>query len=104
GFPSVTAAEPLPNASIVAAWDPESLGTIAAAPPDVSASTNTLGQARLDMPVPVGDARTLTLLLLLRHGEHVRTRKIEVSRTPRSWIELRVPDAHVVPGSQVPSW
>lgn len=105
GFPSVTVAKPLPAATIEAAWDPESLGPgIDKAPADVSGATDAQGHAHLDIPVPPGEARKLALLVALRHGEHVRTKKIDVQRTGRTLVELRIPDSAVVPGSQMPAW
>lgn len=105
GFPSVTLANPLPGATVVAAWDPETLGpNVSAAPSDATVTTDALGQARLDIPVPNGDARKITLLLALRHGEHTRTRKVEINRMPKNLIEVKVADSSVVPGSRVPTW
>src|SRR5262249_53109092 len=104
GFPTATVADPLRDATLVAAWDPESLGVVAAAPPDVTTTTGSLGEARLDVPVPIGGARKITLLVSVRHGEHVRTRKVEVERQPRTQVELHVPDVRVVPGSETPAW
>jgi hypothetical protein len=105
GFPSVAKAEVLAGATVVAAWDPESLGPgVSSVPPDVTTTTGRLGEARVDVPVPAGDARTLTLLLSVRHGEHVRTRAVQIARKPSSYVELRVAETHVVPGSRVPAW
>lgn len=105
GFATVADARPLPGASIVATWDPESLGAgVTTAPPDVGTTTGGDGQATLVVPVPDGDARKLRLLVAVRHGEHVRTRSFVVERTPRVVVALRTPDAHVVPGSALPAW
>lgn len=103
GFPTVTDPRPLPGATIVAAWDPESLGPhVSSAPPDVSVVTDGRGRARLTVPVPPGDPRKLTLLVAARHGEHGRTRKLEIARTERLHVDVRTPDPAVVPGSQIP--
>ena len=104
GFPSVATAEPLAGATVVAAWDPESLGPISNAPPEVTVTTGSLGEAKLDIPAPPGDPRKLVLLVSIRHGSHARTQKIEVTRLTRTRIELHVADPLVVPGSDTPAW
>src|SRR5260370_56036 len=63
-----------------------------------------VGRARLEVPVAQGDRRNLSLLVVLRHGEHSRTRTIEVERRPSERLELRIADRFVVPGSQIPVW
>jgi hypothetical protein len=105
GFGTVTRAAPLSGATITAAWNPESLGpNVPSVPPDVVASTDADGLARISVPVPSGDARTIALLLAVRHGEHVRTRAIAVMRKLHRAIDLHVPDTYLVPGSNVPVW
>lgn len=105
GFPTVTSAQPLPNATIEVAWDPESLGAgVDKAPAEISTTTNADGRAHMEVPVPLGEARKLTLLVAIHHGEHVRTRKVEVDRAARLSVELRIPDASIVPGSHAPAW
>jgi hypothetical protein len=54
--------------------------------------------------MPDGDARAVSLLVSLRHGEHVRTRKIAIKRTAKQRVSLRLADPYVVPGSQIPAW
>lgn len=105
GFVTVTDARPLEKATIIAAWDPESLGAgVATAPGEVTTATDARGHATLTVPMPDGDARSLTLLVSLRQGEHVRTRKLAVKRVARHSVSLRLADPAVVPGSRVPVW
>lgn len=105
GFVTVTDSKPLEKATIIATWDPESLGAgVATAPGDITTTTDAKGHATLSVPMPDGDARNISLLVSLRHGEHVRTRKISVKRTAKQRVSLRLADPYVVPGSQVPAW
>lgn len=105
GFVTVTDPKPLEKATIIATWDPESLGAgIATAPGDITGTTDARGHATISVPMPDGDARQVTLLVSLRHGEHVRTRKIHVKRTARQSVSLRIADPYVVPGSRIPAW
>lgn len=105
GFVTVTEPKPLEKATIIATWDPESLGAgVATAPGDITVVTDARGHATVAVPTPDGDERSLTLLVSLRHGEHVRTRKVSVKRTAKHRVSLRVADPHVVPGSRIPAW
>ncbi|MBX3231013.1 MAG: hypothetical protein KIT84_36750 [Labilithrix sp.] len=105
GFVTVTDARPLDRAGVIATWDPESLGEgVTTAPGEISATTDGQGRATIKVPVPEGGAHKLTLLVALRHGEHVRTRKVQIDRLPRHAVRVQVPDPSVVPGSRVPAW
>lgn len=105
GFPTVTTARPLGSAKIIAAWDPETLGPGTSRAPDaVTVTTDATGAARVELPVPEGDARALTLLLSVTHGAHTRTRTVQVKRLPELLVDVRVPDTLVVAGSRVPAW
>ncbi len=67
GFPSVVSLRPLGGAAVEAAWDPESLGPgINVAPAAVRATTDSAGRAHLDVTIPDGDVRDLSLLVLER--------------------------------------
>src|ERR1051326_5414642 len=50
GFPAVTTMVPLGGAEIEAAWDPEHLGEVSAAPPSVRAVADATGRASLSIP------------------------------------------------------
>lgn len=105
GFPTVVTLTPLAGATLEAGWDPESLGPNASsAPPSVRAIADAGGRTRLDVPVPVGDERTLTLLVGVRSGAHSRTRSFAVKRVKPYEVGLYVPDTRVVPGGETSAW
>ena len=104
GFPSVVTLSPLPRATIEAVWNPETLGTIASAPPPVTVTADADGRARLEVPMPDGDEADLELLVGVRSGSHARTRTLKVHRSRLLDEELFVPDTRVVPGSTISAW
>ncbi len=105
GFAQVTSPSPLPGAEIRAAWDPETLALEGGGPPpEITVRADASGDASLDVPVPAGAARALSLILQVRHAEHVRTRTLKVQRVAEERVALRIPDTRVVPGSELPVW
>ena len=105
GFPTAITLAPLGGAQIEAAWDPEHLGPgVNRAPSPVRATTDAAGRAHLDVPVPDGDARELTLLVGVASGSHQRTRTVKVQRGAARKVTLHVADTRVVPGSAVSAW
>ncbi|MEJ7730544.1 MAG: hypothetical protein WKG00_15150, partial [Polyangiaceae bacterium] len=71
GFPTIAETVPLGGATIEAAWDPEKLGKgVSGAPPAVRATADASGRAHLEVPVPEGAERELSLLIALRSGTH----------------------------------
>ena len=104
GFPSVTQAVALPGATIVLGWSPDSLGPKVEVPPPVTATTDALGHAVLDVPVPEGDDRELELLIALHYEEHERTTTAKVKREKARSLALFVADAEVVPGGNILAW
>ena len=105
GFPTAITLTPLASATIEAAWDPEHLGPgITRSPPSVKATTDSAGRAHLDVAVPEGDERALSLLVGVRTGSHERTRRISIKRSAAHTLALHVADTRVVPGSMVSAW
>lgn len=105
GFPTATALAALPGAAIEAVWDPESLGPgVRRAPDAEKAQADANGRVHLDVPVPEGDERSLTLLLGATFGEHRRTIEVQVYRTAPRALSLIVPDDRVVPGGATSAW
>jgi hypothetical protein len=105
GFPTAITLAPLAGATVEAAWDPEHLGPgVTAAPPAVRVTTDAAGRAHLDVPVPEGDERALSLLVGVRLGGHARTRTVHVKRGAAHAVGLHVADTRVVPGSSVSAW
>jgi hypothetical protein len=105
GFPTAITLAPLSGATVEAGWDPELLGPgVSAAPPSVRVTTDATGRARLEMPVPDGDERSLELLVAVRSGSHERTRRLKIHRGVMHSVALHVADARVVPGSAVSAW
>lgn len=105
GFPSVVSLQPLGGAAVEAAWDPESLGPgINVAPAAVRATTDSAGRAHLDVSIPDGDVRDLSLLVGVRSGAHERTRAVKVHRGLAAEVALHVADTSVVPGSSISAW
>ncbi|MBS2017221.1 MAG: hypothetical protein JST00_30340 [Deltaproteobacteria bacterium] len=103
GFPSITQAVPLPSATIEAGWDPETLdGT--APPPNVLATTDGEGRARLGLDVPRGKAGKLGVLVAVRHGGHSRVRTLDVTRGTPARITIHTADTRVVPTSTISAW
>ena len=104
GFLQVSKLAPLAGATIEATWDPESTGKpVASAPPVVSAKSDAVGCAHLEIDVPHGKGK-LRLLLSARSGEHQRTRELEIERLDARTIDLRVSDRAVVPGGTLSAW
>lgn len=101
GFPEVTRLVPLQNATVRAAWDPEAAG---ADLPAAVAKTGPGGRAELRLGVPAGEAGKLVLLVSLQHGDHQRTRVLEVSRVRNEALRLHVGERSVVPGSTINAW
>ena len=67
GFPTAISLTPLADVTVEAAWDPEHLGPgITRAPPSVKAKTDSAGRAHLEVEVPDGDERDLSLLVGVR--------------------------------------
>jgi len=110
GFPTATSTTPLDGATVEAAWDPETLvdptakTKPATAPPAVSALSDAQGRATLEIPVPDGRAKELTLLVSVRVGDKQRVREITVQRVAAEVVELFVSDPRVVPGDNLPAW
>jgi hypothetical protein len=105
GFPTVVNILPLPDATIEAVWNPETLGPgVSKAPAPVHATTDKSGRVHLDVPMPEGDERDLELLVSLKSGAHERTRKLMVKRDRANDVGLYVPDSRVVPGSSISAW
>ncbi|HEX7596968.1 MAG TPA: hypothetical protein VF518_02070, partial [Polyangia bacterium] len=104
GFPTVSTLTPLPGIEVEAVWDPESLGGDASSvPPAVRGTCDEAGRVHLDVPVPDGGG-ALKLLLSARSNEHERTRTLNVARSTRYSVGLRVSDTQVVPGGAVSTW
>lgn len=103
GFPTVTRAVPLAGATIEAGWDPEKLDG-QPAPKAVTVTTDAGGRARVVVPVPDGVPADLSLLVDLRHGDHVRSHALNVRRASDSTVELHVADHRVVPTSTISAW
>jgi hypothetical protein len=104
GFPSVSTLTPLAGATVEAAWDPESLGEkLATAPEPVEITCDDAGRGHLEIAVPPGRS-TLKLLVSARWQGHERTRTLEVERSQRHELDLRVSDTDVVPGGKVSAW
>jgi hypothetical protein len=104
GFSTVSTLAPLGGAKVEAAWDPESFGKeIASVPPPVSITCDEAGRGHLDIAVPQGKGK-LNLLVAARWQGHERTRTLEIDRSGRYEIELRVSDTNVVPGASVSAW
>ena len=105
GFPSATVLAKLGGAEIEAGWDPEQLGPgVSVAPPPVRVTADGNGLAHLEVPVPDGDERELTLLVGVRSGGHARTRSLKVKREALHTVALRVADPRVVPSTSVSAW
>src|SRR5262249_29571239 len=105
GFPTAVTLAPLAGAEIEASWDPESLAAGSSkAPPAVNTTTDAAGRAHLEVPVPAGDERTLTLLIGTRFGEHRRTTELQIERLAARELDLIVPDNRVVPGGATSAW
>ncbi|MCC6525865.1 MAG: hypothetical protein IT373_24675 [Polyangiaceae bacterium] len=105
GFPTVQTATALAGAEVEATWLPESLGPDVSRVPDpVRVTTDALGRAHLDVPVPPGPPGALKLLVGLRSGTHARTRELTLQRVAPYVVELYVPERRVVPGSEVTAW
>ncbi len=104
GFPSVVSLRPLDGAAVEAVWDPESLGKVSSVPAPVRVTTDPQGRAHLDVPIPDGPARSLTLLLGVRVGDRARTQSITVERYRPYEVDLLVPDSRVVPGGATSAW
>lgn len=105
GFPTAVTLSPLANVAVEAAWDPEKLGPgISHAPPSVRATTDAAGRAHLDVEVPDGDQRDLSLLVGARSGSHERTRRVLIKRGPAHAVMVHLADTRVVPGSSVSAW
>jgi hypothetical protein len=104
GFPTVSTLTPLAGATVEAAWDPESLGEkVATAPEPVEIACDAAGRGHLEILVPPGRS-TLKLLVSARWQGHERTRTLEVERSQRHELDLRVSDTDVVPGGKVSAW
>lgn len=103
GFPVVTRAVPLSNATIEIGWDPESLAD-KVAPPTLTTTTDADGRARLALDVPFGLPGDLEVLVSVRHGGHSRTRAVKVRRMPAAHVEIHTADTRVVPTSTVSAW
>ncbi len=105
GFAQVTSPSPLGGVSIDAAWDPESFGEqLASLPPTAHVDSDVSGHAILDMPMPRGEARALSLMLAMHHGAHTRTRVLKIERTKALKATIRVAQTSVVPGGTVNAW
>lgn len=103
GFPSVTQAVPLANATIEAGWDPETLGG-QAPPPNVTVTTDAEGRARVQLEVPHGKPAALNALVAVRHGGHSRVRDLTVTRGPAARVTIHTADTRVVPTSTISAW
>jgi hypothetical protein len=104
GFPTVSTLRPLAGAQVEARWDPETLGDGAIRTPVPAAVVcDESGRGHLDIEVPWGK-EDLRLLLVARFAGHERARTLDVKRTPRLSLELRVSDKSVVPGGAVSTW
>lgn len=104
GFSTVSTLTPLAGATVEAAWDPESLGEkLATAPEPVEITCDDAGRVHLEIAVPPGRS-TLKLLVSARWQGHERTRTLEVERSQRHELDLRVSDTDVVPGGKVSAW
>jgi hypothetical protein len=100
GFPTAVTLVPLSDAGVEAAWDPEQLGQgVSTVPPGVRATTDANGRARLEVTVPDGDERDLSLLVGVRSGNHERVRPVKIHRGPLHAVTVHVADDRVVPGS-----
>ncbi len=104
GFPAVTQAVALGGATVELGWDPASLGPDAKSAPSTIATTDALGHAVVEVPVPDGDARELKLLLAVRKNEHTRTSELKVQRGQSRALSLYLADATVVPGGSILAW
>lgn len=109
GFPTATTLAALPGAQIEATWDPESLVDASqpkpsAAPVTVRVTADDHGRATLELPVPKGPAKAITLLVSMKHGDRTRVHEISVQRTVRDQFQMFLSDARVVPGSEVVAW
>ena len=102
-FPSVTQAVPLPNATIEAGWDPETLSG-AAPPANVTVTTDAEGRARVALDVPHGSPKALGVLVAVRHGGHSRTRTLQITRGPSARVMIHTADTRVVPTSTISAW
>lgn len=102
-FPAVTRAVPLPGATIEAGWDPEELDG-EPPPPTVTEKTDAGGRAKVVVHMPAGAPASLSLLIGVRHGGHVRTRTVKIERAAPASVELHVADRRVVPGSTISAW
>jgi hypothetical protein len=95
---------PLAGAIVEAAWDPESLGDKSAVvPKPIAITCDEGGRGHLDMAVPPGRGK-LNLLVSARWQGHERTRTLEVERSQRHDLDLRVSDTDVVPGGKLSAW
>ena len=72
-------------------------------PASVQTTCDESGRGHLDLPLPLGRG-SLRLLVSARWQGHERTRILEVERTQRREIDLRVSDTNVVPGGKVSAW
>jgi len=111
GFPTATSVTPLMKSTVEAVWDPESLldptdksAVPSAAPPPVRAVTDDEGRVTLNLPVPKGVPRALTLLVSIKVGDRERVREFPITRTVSDQFDLFTSDARVVPGSEVVAW
>jgi hypothetical protein len=104
GFPTVSTLASLAGATVEAAWDPESLGDKAAVvPKPIAITCDEAGRGHLDMAVPPGRGK-LNLLVSAHWQGHERTRTLEVERSQRHDLDLRVNDTDVVPGGKLSAW
>jgi hypothetical protein len=104
GFPTVSTLTPLAGATVEASWDPESLGDKAAVvPTPIGIICDEAGRGHLDVAIPPGRGK-LSLLVSARWQGHERTRTLEVERSPRHELDLRVSDTDVVPGGKLSAW
>lgn len=121
GFPTATGVTPIPNASVEATWDPESLlepitqsvsssGGLtkvrppATPPPIVRGTTDAQGRATLSLAIPRGTQRSITLLVSVKTADRERVQEIPILRTSSESFDLFVSDGRVVPGSEVVAW
>ena len=104
GFPIVSTLIPFAKATVEVAWDPESLGEkVPTMPKPVEIVCDEGGRGHLDIAVPLGQGK-IKLLVSARWQSHERTRSLEVERSPRYELDLRVSDTDVVPGGRLSAW